>query len=184
MTTTQVSGSISLSDPNRFPTFSTDHVLDKNNQITIFNQGQRLDQAIPVQQPSNGPSNIKVINAKMTRPVRLHGNNSTSEFSTLNSVHDTRNRQESTPTHQPLQNHPERRNPRWWWWCGPVCSAHVSVDMSAQDAANCGDRVPVDTTPGPAPCVQALKKLPIIPAVEADNWNRSLRHHSDVHNVR
>ena len=49
----------------------------------------------------------------------------------------------------------------WWWlWCGPVCSAHVSVDISAQDAPNYGGRVPVDTTPGPAPVCRALKIYP------------------------
>ena len=44
------------------------------------------------------------------------------------------------------------------WWCGPVCGAHVSVDMSAQEAPNYGGRVPVDTTPDPAPVCRALKK--------------------------
>ena len=36
----------------------------------------------------------------MTRPVRLHGKNSAPEFSTLNCLHDTRDRQKSTATLQ------------------------------------------------------------------------------------
>ena len=47
-----------------------------------------------------------------------------------------------------------------------------------------GGRVPVDTTPGPVPVCRALKNPPVIPAVEADSWNWSLRHHSDVHPSR
>ena len=38
-----------------------------------------------------------------------------------------------------------------------MCSAHVSVDMNARDAPNYGGRVPVDTTPDPAPVCRALK---------------------------
>ena len=34
----------------------------------------------------------------MTRPVGLHGNNSTPEFNTLNGLHDSRDRKESTAT--------------------------------------------------------------------------------------
>ena len=41
-----------------------------------------------------------------------------------------------------------------------MCSAHVSVDMNARDAPNYGGRVPVDTTPGPAPVCRALKINP------------------------
>ena len=49
---------------------------------------------------------------------------------------------------------------RWWWWCGPVCSAHVSVDMNARDAPNYGGHVPVDMAPRPCTCVQSPKKSP------------------------
>ena len=62
----------------------------------------------------------------------------------------------------------------WWvWWVivsvlvvvvvvvvfvvQAMCSAHVSVDMNARDAPNYGGRVPVDTTPDPAPVCRALK---------------------------
>ena len=60
---------------------------------------------------------------------------------------------------------------------------HVSP-YAIVDAPNYGGRVPVDTTPGPAPVCRALKNLPDIPAVEADSWNWSLQHHSDVHPSR
>ena len=60
---------------------------------------------------------------------------------------------------------------------------HVSP-YAIVDAPNYGSRVPVDTTPGPAPVCRALKNLPIIPAVEADSWNWSLQQHSDVHPSR
>ena len=57
----------------------------------------------------------------------------------------------------------------------------MSVQGRAYDAPNCGGRVPVDTTPGPAPVCRDLKNLPLIPAVKTDSWNLSLRHHSEVH---
>ena len=66
-----------------------------------------------------------------------------------------------------------------------TCVLHEGVCPAKRTVApNYGGRVPVDTTPGPAPVCRALKNLPIIPAVEADSWNRSLRHHNDVHNRR
>ena len=64
------------------------------------------------------------------------------------------------------------------WTC--VYDKHVSP-CKPTDASNYGSRVPVDTAPGPVPVYRALKNLPFIPAVEADSWNWSLRHHSDVH---
>ena len=44
-----------------------------------------------------------------------------------------------------------------WLWCGPVCLTYVSVHIRPRNAPNYGSRVPVDTTPGPAPVCRALK---------------------------
>ena len=45
----------------------------------------------------------------------------------------------------------------WWWWCGPVCLTYVSLHIRPRNAPDYGGRVPVDTTPGPAPVCRALK---------------------------
>ena len=49
----------------------------------------------------------------------------------------------------------------WWWWCGPVCIDDMFVHTSKRLAPNYGSRVPVDTTPRPAPVCKALKTHPI-----------------------
>ena len=41
---------------------------------------------------------------------------------------------------------------------GEGCLTYVSVHIRPRDAPNYGSRVPVDTTPGPAPVCRALKK--------------------------
>ena len=57
-----------------------------------------------------------------------------------------------------------------WWWCGGGgCGAdnmYMDVSLSINHhghAPNYGGRVPVDTTPGPAPVCRALKTHPITP---------------------
>ena len=88
-----LSMTLHLRNPNRFTTPSTNHVLDKSNQIAILNQRKRLSQAIGIKQTTNATDNIKVVNSQMTRPVSLPSNNSTPEFSTLNSLQSPRDRQ-------------------------------------------------------------------------------------------
>ena len=51
----------------------------------------------------------------------------------------------------------------WWWWFGPECKCRISVDNASHNAPNYGGRVPVDTTPGPAPVCRALKTHPVTP---------------------
>ena len=51
----------------------------------------------------------------------------------------------------------------WWLWFGPECKCRISVDNASHNAPNYGGRVPVDTTPGPAPVCRALKTHPISP---------------------
>ena len=60
---------LDLSDPNR--------VLSDANQIPTFNQRQRLSQAAMIQQPTDRPSNIEVIDTQMPRPARLQSNDGT-----------------------------------------------------------------------------------------------------------
>ena len=53
-----------------------------------------------------------------------------------------------------------------WWWLVvvvvlTVCLDDVSVHATKRQAPNHGGRVPVDTTPGPAPVCRALKTHPI-----------------------
>ena len=43
------------------------------------------------------------------------------------------------------------------------CKCRISVDNASLDAPNYGGRVPVDTTPGPAPVCRALKTHPVKP---------------------
>ena len=55
---------LNISDPDRTLPASTDHVLSKSNQIPIFDQRQRLGEAVTIQQPTNSPGNIEVIKHK------------------------------------------------------------------------------------------------------------------------
>ena len=77
----------------------------------------------------------------------------------------------------------------WWWWRCVVVVLTVKLMTCLwryviTDAPNYGGRVPVDTTPGPAPVCRALKNRPHIPAVKTDSWNLSLRLHSDIHTAQ
>ena len=83
---------LDLRNPNRFATPSTNHVLDKSNQVAILYQRKRLSQAISIKQTTNATNDIKVVNTQMTRPVSLQSNNSTPEFSKLHSLQNPRDR--------------------------------------------------------------------------------------------
>ena len=55
----------------------------------------------------------------------------------------------------------------WWWWCVVVVVVVRTVQLMRcvcpypiTDASNYGDRVPVDTAPGPVPVHRALKNPP------------------------
>ena len=57
-----------LCDRDRFQTPNVNHTLNNGKKISIFNQRHRLRQGSMIQQPTNGPDHIEIINTKMTRP--------------------------------------------------------------------------------------------------------------------